>query len=94
MAVFVNRALGIGPRCDLGSSFTDVPGSDAFFGWIESFAAQGITGGCAVGMFCPNSSVTRGQMAVFIVRAFGLARTIGDYTGHTALRDNARDLFH
>ena len=30
---------------------------------------EGITGGCGTGRYCPNSSVTRAQMASFLVRA-------------------------
>lgn len=39
---------------------------------IEKLAAAGITSGCGNGMFCPNESVTRGQMAAFLVRALDL----------------------
>ena len=35
----------------------------------EDFAAQGMTGGCGGGNFCPSSPVTRAQMAVFLVTA-------------------------
>jgi hypothetical protein len=30
----------------------------------------GITGGCGGGKYCPDSNVTRGQMAAFLRRAF------------------------
>ena len=39
---------------------------------IEALAAEGITGGCGAGNYCPSDPVTRGQMAVFLVRAFEL----------------------
>jgi subtilisin family serine protease len=44
---------------------------------IEAMKANGITGGCALNgacadSYCPNDSVTRGQMAVFMCRAAGL----------------------
>jgi subtilisin family serine protease len=39
---------------------------------------SGITDGCAVDRFCPNSSVTRGQMAAFLVRALDLPATSRD----------------
>lgn len=39
-------------------------------GAVNSLAAAGITGGCAAGRFCPNSPVTREQMAGFLHRAF------------------------
>jgi len=37
-------------------------------------AAEGITGGCSVtpSLYCPTTAVSRDQMAVFLVRAFGL----------------------
>ncbi len=40
-------------------------------GAVNSLAAAGITGGCSAGQFCPNSPVTREQMAGFLERAFG-----------------------
>ena len=40
--------------------------------FINQLANEGITGGCGGGDYCPGSSVTRGQMAVFLVKAFGL----------------------
>jgi S-layer homology domain len=46
---------------------------------INRLAASGITGGCAPGRYCPRNSVTREQMASFLVRAFGPAPTGTDY---------------
>ncbi len=54
------------------ATFTDVPTSHPFFPYVEALAAAGITGGCGGGNYCPDSSVTRGQMAVFLSRALGL----------------------
>jgi hypothetical protein len=34
--------------------------------------AEGITAGCGDGNYCPESAVTRAQMAVFLVRTFNL----------------------
>ena len=56
-----------------GGSFTDDDG-DTHEGGIEAIAGVGITAGCtppATDRFCPDSSVTRGQMAAFIYRARG-----------------------
>ena len=55
-----------------GGTFTDDNGS-TFEGLIEAIAARGITKGCnppANDRFCPDDAVTRGEMAVFLVRAF------------------------
>ena len=74
MAVFLMRATqgqGYVPPPAQGM-FSDVPTSDPFAPWIEALAASAITGGCGGGRYCPNNAVTRAQMAVFLVRAFGL----------------------
>jgi len=55
--------------------FDDVPPSDSFAPWIEELANRQITGGCQVSppLYCPASPTTRGQMAVFLVKTFGLS---------------------
>jgi len=52
--------------------FSDVPPGYWARAWIEQLAAEGITAGCGTGIYCPESSVTRAQMAVFLVKTFGL----------------------
>ena len=74
MAAFLDRALNL-PDGGRANSFTDDNGSP-FETAIESLAAAGITRGCnppANDRFCPNQSVTRGQMAAFLSRALGYA---------------------
>jgi hypothetical protein len=74
MAVFLLRTL-IGshflPQPATGQ-FTDVPASNVFAKWIEELNRRGITSGCGGGKFCPEQPNTRGEMAVFINRTFGL----------------------
>ena len=68
MAAFLTRALDLpSPGRDY---FTDDAGS-IFEDPINRIATAGITGGCDVGIFCPNAVITREQMAAFLVRAFG-----------------------
>jgi hypothetical protein len=50
----------------------DVPTTHPIFRFVEAMAASGLTGGCAAGSFCPDSAVTRGQLAVFLSVALGL----------------------
>ena len=52
--------------------FPDVPCPSLFANWIEQLFAEGITGGCGGANYCPGDPVTRGQMAVFIVKTFHL----------------------
>jgi hypothetical protein len=53
----------------IGDSFTDTPNSNIFYSFIETIFHKGITGGCGAGVYCPGNSVTRAQMAVFILKA-------------------------
>jgi hypothetical protein len=74
MAVFLLRAkhgAGYRPPAATGM-FSDVPLSHWAVHWIEQLAREGITGGCGGGKYCPSAVVTRDQMAVFLVRTFGL----------------------
>ena len=76
MAVFLlktkNGAGFTPPAIGDGSGFTDVPDNYWAAVWIKQLAADGITGGCGVGVYCPENPVTRAQMAVFIVKTFNL----------------------
>jgi len=53
--------------------FTDVGETSDFYDDIYRIAARGVTVGCATSppRFCPDDSVTRDQMAAFIMRALG-----------------------
>ena len=62
----------IPPVCT-GTVFLDVPCTGGIFDpWIEDLAGRGITGGCGGGNYCPGNPNTRGQMAVFLTKTFGL----------------------
>jgi hypothetical protein len=52
--------------------FNDVPDTHPFFKYIQKLRELSITGGCnaAPPLYCPDSPLTRGQMAVFLVRGF------------------------
>ena len=71
MAVFLLKARhGIcytPPPCT--GIFADVPCPSLFADWIEALAAEGITGGCGGGNYCPGDAVRRDQMAAFLLKA-------------------------
>src|SRR5215213_136170 len=74
MAVFLERAIGnFAPNPSPTDMFSDVA-NDAFKPFIEELYNDGITSGCSTNPlnYCPGSPVTRGQMAVFLVKAFGI----------------------
>jgi hypothetical protein len=63
------------PGVATGTPFGDVPRTHQFAAWIEKLYSYRVTLGCSATalLYCPESSVTRGQMALFIQRAFALA---------------------
>ena len=74
MAVFLLRAKygsGYSPPPAVGV-FDDVDAGYWAVHWIEQLASEGITAGCGNGNYCPEGPVNRAQMAVFLVRTFGL----------------------
>jgi uncharacterized repeat protein (TIGR01451 family) len=77
MAAFLIRALhdpGYIPPPPASQRFNDVPPEHPFYAHIEEMAVLGITLGCSANppLYCPTSTVTRAQMAAFLVRAFNL----------------------
>jgi hypothetical protein len=72
MAAFLVRALGYTDDGG-GDLFTDDDGS-VFEGDIDRLGTAGVTRGCnppTNDRYCPDSAVTRGQMAAFLHRALG-----------------------
>ena len=71
MAVFLLKAKHgicfVPPPCTV-PVFPDVPCSSVFAPWINELVAQGITGGCGGGLYCPANAVNRQQMAVFLLK--------------------------
>jgi len=76
MAVFLLKALlgaSYTPRAATGI-FGDVPVGAFAADWIEDLYGRGVTGGCQASplLYCPDHPNTRGQMAVFLTKTFGL----------------------
>ena len=74
MSVFLLKTLlgtsYVPPACV--GIFTDVPCPGLFTDWIEDLFNRSIAAGCGSGNFCPTNPTTRGQMAPFLVKTFGL----------------------
>ena len=47
--------------------FADVACPSSFANWIEELFHRGIAAGCGGGNYCPATSVTRAQLAVFLL---------------------------
>jgi hypothetical protein len=75
MAAFLIRALGeFNPPTPPSQRFSDVPTTSPFYKFVDRMAVLGITSGCSANppLYCPGATVTRGQMAVFLTKAFNL----------------------
>jgi hypothetical protein len=53
----------------VGESFGDVPRSNPFYRFVETLLHRRVTGGCTPTTYCPSTSTTREQMAVFVLVA-------------------------
>jgi hypothetical protein len=76
MAVFLLRAKhgsSYAPPAATGI-FADVSAGNAARAWIEQLYNENITSGCSQSplKYCPSTSVTRAQMAVFLTKTFNL----------------------
>ena len=77
MTVFLLRARhgsAYTPPAASGTVFADVPASYWAASWIEQLYAEGVTNGCANSplRYCPASTLSRAQMALFLARSFDL----------------------
>jgi hypothetical protein len=72
MAVFLERGINgsdFSPPAATGNAFLDVGAGDFAAAFIEQLSLDGITAGCGNNNYCPDSTVTRDQMAVFLLRS-------------------------
>jgi hypothetical protein len=75
MAVFLlktDEGSGYTPPACVTPVFDDVPCSSGFAPWINELVARAVTAGCGGNNYCPANQVARQQMAVFLVKTFGL----------------------
>ncbi len=86
MSVFIvaalNRAMGTSLTYTQTPYFNDVPSSSGYFPFVQRIKDLGITGGCSVNppLFCPDSSITQGQMAVFMIVGWELESSISGFS--------------
>jgi len=89
MAVFVVRGVDLA----LNTAFTYPPtayfqdilstGTDSnFYPYVQRIAQLGITSGCQASppLFCPDASITQGEMAVFMIRGWMQANNLTTFT--------------
>lgn len=71
-AKIIAKALGLDTKNVKNPNFKDIPTNYAYYGEIAALANAGIINGYPDGTFKPNATLTRGQMAKIIARAFEL----------------------
>ncbi|MDN4607901.1 S-layer homology domain-containing protein [Sporosarcina highlanderae] len=71
VALMVSKAVGL-EGTKKPTKFKDVPASHNESGYIDSAVKAGVISGFSDGTFRPNEFVDRGQMAMFLARAFDL----------------------
>ncbi len=71
MAIFVVRSIYGNDNFMYSPTayYNDVPSGSFGFQWIQKLNELGITAGCGNGDYCPNTIVTRDDMAIFLVRS-------------------------
>jgi len=71
LRIYYRSAISYPPAT---ATFSDVPITHPFYRFIEALVASGITAGCSASppQYCPDTPLTRGQMAVFLARGLGL----------------------
>ncbi len=71
-AIFMGKAMGLNPGTAPSTSlFADVPESSFGFQFIQLMAQKGLMGPCSTNgtkNFCPNDSLTRGQVASILAK--------------------------
>lgn len=90
MSLAVVGSVSLGMRiANADHQFLDVPTSHPFHNFVEWLVNRGVTAGCGGGNYCPDSPVTRGQMAVFM-KGLGVVAT--PTILHSELSPGALDL--
>jgi Tol biopolymer transport system component len=96
MAVFLLRGIHgsnyTPPDVGTDTGFTDVATNHWAAAWIKQLGVEAITGGCGQNLYCPENSVTRAQMAVFLLKSEhgtsylppDSSGAFGDIAGHWA----------
>ncbi len=91
MAVFIISAMGETPSTAAYNAYFNDIANNGFAPFINRMNELGITSGCGPGAYCPDTLLTRAQMAVFIIAAMGESGSTATY--NTSFDDVADDGF-
>lgn len=71
MAVLIITSMGETPSAVAYNAYFDDIADDGFAPFINRMKELGITSGCGPTSYCPNTNLTRKEMAVYIIMAMG-----------------------
>ncbi|HEX3582546.1 MAG TPA: PKD domain-containing protein, partial [Thermoanaerobaculia bacterium] len=57
------------PACTGSGPFTDVPCTNAYAPWIQQLKNEGLTSGTGGGAYSPDATLSRAELAIFVLRA-------------------------
>lgn len=86
MAVFIVVALDLATKTPLTNTttpyFQDMPSTSNYFPFVQRIKDLGITAGCssAPALYCPDTPITQGQMAVFMITGWMRANNLSTFT--------------
>ncbi|WP_426450980.1 Ig-like domain-containing protein [Paenibacillus sp. S-38] len=89
MAKILVKAMGLAEDPSYAEKFTDIPADSWYKGHVGALLKAGITQGTSETAFSPGSSVSREELVVFFVRAFGLEKAAETYDGPDVFTDGA-----
>ncbi|UUZ91155.1 S-layer homology domain-containing protein [Paenibacillus sp. P25] len=87
LAKIIVLALGLKENPDKAASFQDVGANSWYRGYVGALVASGITQGTSATAFSPENKVTREELVVFFLRAFGLEETAKKLPADAKLAD-------
>lgn len=88
LAKVIVLSSGLTVDTDSAAKFQDVESSNWFAGYVGALVKSGITQGTSATAFSPNKTVSREELAVFFIRAFGWE----ELAAATALDESISDL--
>ncbi|MFC4402958.1 N-acetylmuramoyl-L-alanine amidase [Gracilibacillus xinjiangensis] len=75
-ATMIGKVLDLNGEQKPSTLFSDVEASHFASGYIQSAVNEGIVSGYPDGTFKPSKSITRGEMAIIVTRAFNLRESV------------------
>ena len=90
LVTMLGRMAGMDPTAYTKSDFTDVKVGEWYAPYVQWAYERGIATGYGNGLFAPNTSITREQLCVFLIRYAGATGTPLPTTGGDGFTDAAR----